>query len=51
MQVGLAAEESGDLQESATSATVETSCGFVHVGEDGHVNFVFHFFQDAQAFG
>src|SRR4051812_45196469 len=50
-QIGLAAEESRDLKHVGDFCNLRHIFGFVNVGENWDVYFVFHFFQDAKAFG
>src|SRR6185312_6890224 len=50
-QISLPAEESGDLQYVDDLSNFGNVGGFMHVCQHRHVDFVFHFFQNAEAFG
>ena len=49
-QIGLAAQECRNLQDVRDFRHLGDVGGFVHVGKNRHVHFIFHFFQDAQTF-
>src|SRR4029077_2314613 len=49
-QVGLAAEEGGNLEDVGDLGHGGDVGGFVYVGENGNADFVFDFLQDAKAF-
>src|SRR6516164_7640933 len=49
-QVGLAPEEGGDLEDVRDLRDFGDVRGFVDVGQHWHLDRVFYFFQDAQAF-
>ena len=49
-QIGLAAEESRNLQHIRDFRNLGDVRGFVHVGEHRNVDFIFDFFENAQSF-
>jgi hypothetical protein len=50
-QIGLPAEERGDLQDIYNFGDLGDVFHIVDVSKNWNVNFVFYFFQDAKAFG